>query len=36
LWSTTFGHHDTADPAEFTDYLLDQILAGRRKADDDQ
>lgn len=31
LWSTTFGPDDTADPVEFTDYLLDQILAGRKK-----
>jgi AcrR family transcriptional regulator len=28
LWSTTFGRDDTADPAEFTDYLIDLILAG--------
>ena len=31
LWSTTFGPEDTADPTEFTDYLLDQSLAGRKK-----
>jgi AcrR family transcriptional regulator len=36
LWSTTFGPNDTADPTEFTNYLLDQVLAGRRKADDDR
>ena len=28
LWSTTFGRDGTADPAEFTDYLVDRILAG--------
>ncbi|WP_329061628.1 TetR/AcrR family transcriptional regulator [Amycolatopsis sp. NBC_01480] len=28
LWSTTFGRHDTADPAEFTDYLIDRLLDG--------
>lgn len=26
LWSTTFGRDATADPAAFTDYLVDRIL----------
>lgn len=34
LWSTTFGSADTADPAEFTDYLVDRILT--RKGHDDE
>ncbi|RSM45803.1 TetR/AcrR family transcriptional regulator [Amycolatopsis balhimycina DSM 5908] len=28
LWSTTFGRDDAADPAAFTDYLVDRTLAG--------